>query len=289
MSQTVAFFTFEQFHNKQAVGSTALRVHQLIRHWPEASLYKYGAHPDVLVFQKVYVTPDYTFPEHYPGIKILDICDADWTEGALIKQTVDAMHAVTCPTEALAKFLRQLTDKPVVVIPDRFDLALIPGRKPHINEAKRVLWFGYRHNAITLKPAMDIIDQLGLHLTIIADDDPMPWQWLLRDRAEAFRNDRRYKFIKYKEETIYDDMQQCDFAIFPEGGRPQDRFKSNNKTIKAILAGLPVAKTKEEIESFIQPEAREKYMEKEYNRTKKDYDCSESVRQYKDLIATLKA
>lgn len=284
----VAFFTFEMFHNKTGVGSTEIRVHQLIRYWPEATLYKYGSHPRVLIFQKVYCAPDYTFPEYYPGIKILDICDSDWVEGFLVKQTIDAMHAVTCPTEALAKFLRQLTDKPVVVIPDRFDLALIPDRKPHLNEAKRVLWFGYRHNAITLKPAMETIDRLGLHLTVIADDDPMAWQWLPRERAEAFKNDRRYKYLKYQEETIYEQMQQCDFAILPEGGRPQDKFKSNNKTVKAILAGLPVAKTKDDMERFMKAEEREKYMEQEYNRTKKAYDVRLSVQSYKDLIMGLK-
>lgn len=83
-------------------------------------------------------------------------------------------------------------------------------------------------------------------------------------------------------------MQQCDFAILPNGNRPQDRFKSNNKSIKAILAGLPVAKTKEDVERLMNPVAREEYMVKNYNKTKKAYDCKESVRQYKELIATLK-
>lgn len=285
---SIQFFPFETFHGKKNIGSSQIRVHQLIKYWPESSLYKYGARPDVLIFQKVFIGPDYKFPAHYMGIKILDVCEPPHLEGNLIRETIDVMQAVTCPTEALAKFLRQLTDKPVVVIPDRFDLAIIPERKPHENEAKRVLWFGYRHNAITLKPAMDTIDRLGLHLTVIADDDPMAWQWLPRDRAEAFRHDRRYKYLKYKEETIYDEMQQCDFAIMPEGGRPQDRFKSNNKTVKAILAGLPVAKTKDDLERFMKAEEREKYMIEHYNRTKKEYDVLLSIRQYKDLIATLK-
>lgn len=284
----IEFFDFAAYHGKADIGSVKIRVDNVLKYWPEASKYRYGSAPKVLIFQKVFISPDYKFPAHYPGIKILDVCDPIHLEGGLIRETVDAMHAITCPTEALAKFIRQLTDKPVVVIPDRFDLSLVPDRKPHEKEAKRVLWFGYRHNASTLKPAMDTIDRLGLHLTVIADDDPMPWQWLVRDRAEAFRSDRRYKYIKHKDdEALYNDMQQCDFAILPDGNRPQDKFKSNNKTVKAILAGLPVAKTKEDMERFMQPEAREEFMKQEYNRTKKAYDVRESVRQFKELIATL--
>lgn len=287
MSMEISFFTFEQFHGKNGIGSTNIRVHQLLKYWPEAELYKYGSHPDVLIFQKVPVTPDYKFPAHYPGIRIFDICDPIHLEQQLLKETIDAMHAVVCPTETLATFLRQLTDKPVEVIPDRFDLEPIPNRIEHIKPAIRVLWFGYRHNASTLKPAMELISDLGLNLTVISDDDPMAWQWLTRAKAEAFRKDGRYKYIKYSEDTIYQDMQTCDFAILPDGTRPRDYFKSNNRTIKAILAGLPVAKTKEEVECFMDAHNRERYMLLHYEETKQLYDVRESVRQYKELIARL--
>ena len=57
----VAFQTFESFHGKKNIGSTNIRVHQLIKHWEEAELYKYGQNPDVMIFQKVYWLPDYRF------------------------------------------------------------------------------------------------------------------------------------------------------------------------------------------------------------------------------------
>lgn len=282
----VAFQTFEQYHMKIATGSSFIRAKQLLKYWPEAGLYTYGSHPKTIIFQKVFVTQDYQFPAHYPGIRILDVCDPVHLEGVALKETVDAMHAVTCPTDNLAKFLRQLTDKPVVVIPDRFDISIIPKEKVHSGDSKTVVWFGYRHNAITIKPAMQLIQELGLKLIVIADDDPFVWQWLGPKAGDDFRRDK-YRYIKYNEDMIYQDLQRADFAILPEGTRPVDHFKSNNKTVKAILAGLPVAKTSDDMRRFMSEAERKKFLDSEYEKTKAEYDCRKSVDQYKELIAQL--
>ena len=47
-----------------------------------------------------------------------------------------------------------------------------------------------------------------------------------------------YTFVKYNEDTIYDTLKKADFAVLPDGMRPTDKYKSNNRTIKANLAGL---------------------------------------------------
>jgi hypothetical protein len=279
------FFTFSDFHGKHPdAGSTHIRVNQLIKYWPEAARYKFGENPDVLVFQKVYITPDYHFPKHFPGIKILDICDPDWL-GAMtsVKETVDAMDAIVCPTEALAKFLRQLTDKPVVVIPDRFDTEILPQPREHTKEAVMVVWFGYRHNAEGMRHAMPLINQLGLNLLVVSDDDPMIWQWLPRGVGESYRAEH-YQFVKYSEDNIYKILQNADFAVLPEGSRPVDKFKSNNKTIKAILAGLPVAKTADDVRELVSADKRREYLLEYYAKAKKEYDVINSVNQYQDLI-----
>lgn len=289
MNHQIRFFTFSQFHNKvPPVGSTYIRVSQLIKYWPEAGLYKYGENPDAIIFQKVYCALDYQFPKHFPGIKILDICDADWLGPGAVKETVDAMDAVVCPTQGLAGFLRQLTDKPVVVIPDRFDLELIPAPKRHDQVAQTVVWFGYRHNAETLRPAMRALDELGLNLLVIADDDPMPWQWLPGAQGEMFRR-TKYQYLKYLEETIYTDLQQADFALLPKGSRPVDPFKSSNKTVKAILASLPVATDGDTLKAFIEPEARRNFLADNYEKTKAEFDVRLSVKQYKELIEQIYA
>jgi len=284
----IKFFDFSKFHNKQPpTGSTRIRVNSLLKYWPEASLYKYGENPDILIFQKVYTNQDYLFPVHFKGVKILDICDPDWLMGTPIKQTVDAMDAITCPTKPLADFLRQLTDKPIVVIPDRWDMSIIPKPKNHRNKAKTIAWFGYRHNAETLKPALSLINDLNLKLLVLADDNPLVWQWLHGEIGDKFR-DNNYEFIKYEEETFYKNLQQADFCIFPPGDRPQDIYKSNNKTIKSILAGLPVANNADDINNFLEPEKRTAWINKRYNETVRDYDCRQSVKQYKELIDELK-
>lgn len=280
-NKSIRFFTFAQLHGKYPVpGSTQIRVNQLIKYWPEADLYKYGEKPDVLIFQKVYTTDDYKFPAHYEGIKILDICDPDWFNmGVQIRETLDAMDAVVCPTMPLVEFLRQLTDKPVIQIRDRYDLTELPSPKTHKEPAKRVVWFGYRHNAVTLKPALDLLIKHNINLTIIADDDP-----LIHTHDKSLK--AGYKFIKHTAD-IYADLQTCDFAVLPKGTRPEDRFKSENKTIKANLAGLPVAFDIETFEKYLDPIERQKWVDENHATIKEQYDVRKSVAEYKALISEL--
>lgn len=285
----VKFFDFSTYHGKNPPsGSTNIRVHQVIKYWEEASIYRYGEKPDVLIFQKVYCSPDYSFPRDFTGLKILDLCDPDWLDGSTaIKETVDAVDAITCSSDNLSEFIRQLTDKPVVTIADRFDLEVIPKPMIHKGDAKTVVWFGYRHNAEIIKAAMQTINELGLKLIVISNDDPMTWQWLDRQIGEDFRLNN-YRYLKYDEERIYLDLQRADIAVLPQGGRPADHFKSNNRTVKSILAGLPVAKTGDELRNLIKAKNRTKYIEDNYDKTVEEYDIMRSVDQYKELIEKIK-
>jgi len=282
VSPEVRFFDYTQFHGKPtSVGSTYIRVDQLIKYWPEAAKYKYGENPETLIFQKVFISEDYKFPAHYKGIKILDICDPMWFEGVNIVETCHAMDAVTCPTEALAEFIRQY-HKNVIVVPDRFDLSLIPPPKQHTDKAKTVVWFGYSHNADTLKPAIHIIEELGLKLLIISDDDPIVNRWGLRNKEDY------YTFKRYDEQTIYEELQKADFAILPSGTRPVDVFKSNNRTIKANLAGIPVATTREDVELYMDGEARQNWFNHNYDIIREEYDVHKSIEQMKGIIDEIK-
>lgn len=281
----VRFFTFSQFHNKRPPsGSTYIRVNQLMKYWPEADLYKYGENPEVMIFQKVYVWPDYKFMRDFEGIKILDICDPDWLDNVSIKESIDAVDAVTCPDQPLADFISQLTDKPIRVIKDRFDLELIPKSKEHTDKAKTVVWFGYSHNAELLKPALNIIREHEMHLLLISNDNPMPARWAMNSETQKYI-ENNYTYLKYQEETIYDQLKRADFALLPKGYRPQDRFKSENKTIKANLVGLPVAHDLESFEKYLDAENRIV----DVDGIRKEYDVRNSVKEYKELIACLKA
>jgi hypothetical protein len=281
--EMIRFLTFSQFHNKNPVaGSTHIRVNQLLKYWPEAGLYKYGESPEVLVFQKVYCSLDYQFPKHFPGKKILDVCDPDWLDGITpIKETIDAVDAVTCPTKNMQAFLQQMTDKPVVHIKDRFDLEVLPPPKKHTGEAKTVVWFGYSHNAETLKPAVPIIEEKGLNLLIISEDDPIAYRWA----SPGFRT--KYAYRKYNEATIYQDLQRADFCILPKGTRPVDYYKSENKTVKAQLAGLPVASDMGKFDLYMDGAERQRYVDDNWEKVKHEYDVRKSVKEYKELIKRL--
>jgi len=277
---SVRYLTYSMFHNKDpVVGSTFIRVNQLLKYWPEAELYRYGENPDVLVFQKVYMSNDYKFPAHFENIKILDICDPDWLEGLDVAETARAMDAITCPTEPLAAFMRQLTDAPVYVIPDRWDIGAMTKPREHHSKAKTVVWFGYSHNADILKPALRTINELGLKLIVIANDDPILHRFDVRPKEEY------YKFVKYSQETIDAELRNADIAVLPGDFRPQGRFKSNNKTTKAILNGLPVAADGEALRALIEPEARQAYMREHYDKIKEEYDVRRSVEQMQEIIA----
>ena len=278
----VKFQTFEQYHNKKGVGSTRLRVHNLLKHWPEADLYKYGQKADVMIFQKVYCTYDYKLPAHYPGITILDTCDPDWlqTPDIYVRETVNAVDAVVVTTENMRAFLQQMTDKPVRIIKDRFEMSEFPERKIHKGKAKKAVWFGYSHNAELLKFTIQSLEKRGIELLIISNEDPMAYRWA--KNPEEYM--KKCQFKKYQQETVYELLQRADVCVLPNGYRPEDKFKSDNKTIIAQLCGLPVVTNSEELKKMFDPDERNKYIDNVYDIIKEEYDVRKSVTEYKELI-----
>ena len=74
----------------------------------------------------------------------------------------------------------------------------------------------------------------------------------------------------------------------PKGFRPKDKFKSNNRTIKAYLAGLPVAKSIDELEKYMDSNNRIKDSEYNHKKAIKEYDVKLSIKEYKELIDEVK-
>lgn len=280
----IRFFTFEMFHAKQGIGSTRLRVYQLLKYWDEAGVYKYGENPDVLIFQKVYSTEDFKLPALYEGITILDICDPDWLNHSLITETANAVDGIVCATEAIKDFIAQLTDKPIVVIPDRHDLENLPPQKQHKGKAKKLVWFGYKQNAELLRLAIWSLEKTDYELTVISEQNPD----VHRYAKEPHVYKEKVKFVKFSEDTLMAELQKHDICLLPEGLRPKDRFKSNNKTIIAHLAGLPVAKNMSDLEKLESPSARQKVADKNRAYAEKAYNVEKSVDEYKQFIEMLK-
>lgn len=277
----VRYLDFSLFHNKRPpTGSTFIRMIQMEKYWPDFLRYEYGENPNCLIFQKVYCGLDYKFPVHFHNKKILDICDPDWLNGNAVKETADGMDAVVCATEPIKDFMKQLTDKPVVVIPDRFDLSVLPEPVAHKKKAVRAVWFGYAHNAEALKFGIKALENHDISLCVISNEDPAAWRWAVN--PDEYKNKYRYK--KYDEKTIYQELVKYDFAFLPKNVRPEDKYKSNNRTIKSNLVGLPVVYDKETLEKYISPESRQEWVNQNLEQIKKDYDIIKSVKQYQELI-----
>lgn len=282
MVDNVRFFLFEKYHNKRNIGSSRIRAHNLIKYWPGAALYKYGENPDAMIYQKVYTTLDYKFQQSFGNIQILDICDPDFkdTPDVFIKETMDAMDAVVVPTESFREFLQQMTDTPVRVIKDRFDLEEFPKRKIHQGDAKTCVWFGYAHNAMTLKGAILSLEKRGINIVCVSNEDPMPFRWA----SKPDEYEKKCKWIKYTHPSAYEAIQLGDIAILPKPCRPFDRFKSENKAVIAQLLGIPVAENADELDALLEADARNKAIDSVYDKLKEQYDCKLSVKEYKELI-----
>jgi len=279
----IGFFAFNLYHGKGEVGSTTIRVNNVVKYWPEAERFKYGRKYDAVIFQKVYMQADWKLHQHLKCIKILDMCDPDWLDYQFVKKTIDSVDAVTCSSEELVKFVKQLTDKPVRLIHDRFDIDLVPEPKVHIGKIKKAVWFGYKHNAEILRTIIPSLEKRDISLLVISNDDPLAGRWADNDSYK-----KKYEFMKYDESTIYHDLQKADVAILPVGMRPEDRFKSNNKTVKSWLAGLPVAKDSEHLEYLDDVKVRQAEADKCYNKAIKEYDVRSSVDELKQFIYDLK-
>jgi hypothetical protein len=95
--------------------------------------------------------------------------------------------------------------------------------------------------------------------------------------------------VKYLPDTAYKEIQEADICVLPKMNRPQDRFKSENKTVIANLLGLPVAVDADELDKLMDASSRNLAVNAVYDKLKQDYDCRLSVKQYKELIDDLRS
>lgn len=261
----------EQWHGTENIGSSRIRGHWLVKAWSESEIFQQGADYEVVIFQKAYWLE---YAKLFKGIKILDICDPDWLDTTPVKDMIDECDAVTTSTEALRDEIKKFTDKPVVYIPDRQDLEFFNTHKVHEGKAKKVVWFGYSHNAEVLDRAIGVIRRNELELTVISDARPA--------YVRADKN------LKYDINTFSKIMLEHDFAILPKDNRPRGKFKSPNKTYTSWALGMPVATTPEEMERFIDPIERTKEAEKRLKEVREKWDTKQSVEEFKKLINEIK-
>lgn len=271
----IGFLLYSNVHNKPDTASSRIRGEWLIKYWDEAEILHYGRKYDVVYFQKVYETK---YAKVFPGIKILDICDPDWlhTKEPFIEM-IKEIDAITCPTENLQKAIQGWTDKPVVVIPDRHDLEYFKEKKIHKGKAKEVCWFGYSHNSNALKSLRQHLVDNNLGISIISDQ-PV----ILSEREAGININER--FTKWNLETVNSEIIKSDIVIMPGSRDPNNRFKSNNKTIHSYLLGMPVANSVEDLERYLDPKNRQEDADKNYKMARELYSVETSVKELKELI-----
>lgn len=271
-NKTVGFVLFENYLQRKNIGSSRIRGHWLIDRMAEAEEFVQGKLYDTIIFQKVYWKE---MARAFKGKKILDICDPDWLDGFEIVSFAKEMDAVTVPTEAMKEAMSKFVDCPIYVIPDRILLQEMVPPKVHEGKAKKVAWFGYSHNMDILDQTLPTLRKKGLELIVISDG--------------TFRTSEcKVENVKWEAESWQEEIQKADFCILPEKLVGRALFKSPNKTHQAWALGMPVAKTPEDIDRFMDAEERTKEAEKNLAWVKENGDVSKSVEELRAVIQSIK-
>lgn len=261
------------------VGSTSLRVENLVNSNRDFEKWKHGHKYDNLIFQKVYWKE---MMELFKGTKILDLCDPDWLSGDVdIIDIGSKVDAITCSSKSLTTLVRKyFPNKIVEYVPDRFDFSLFPEPKQlHIGKAQKIVWFGFINNAFeTLEPLSDTIKENNLELTIISN---RPY-----DKEDKIM-ELNPIFINYERHTIYTNLKKYDISLNPKSAKAQFKYKSNNKTIIAWKLGLPVAETAEDLIKFLSAEERNKEVAQKQTLLE-EYHINKSSEQYREIIQEIK-
>lgn len=270
---TIGFILFEQFWQRKSIGSSRIRGTWVMEELNkmegvQAEPFVQGKMYDVLIFQKVYWKE---MARNAKALKILDICDPDWLDGAEVVSFMKEMDIVTTSTERLAEDLRKMTDKPVYCIPDRVKMDGLPTPKQHHGQAKKVVWFGYSHNIDVLEPAYLKLRKMNLILLIIAD-------------GNVQISDCQNEFLKWDIETVNQNIQNADIVLLPEWTKGRFAYKSNNKTLQSWALGMPVAKTPADLERFLDPEERNKEAKIRYQEVLDKWQVKQSADELVKII-----
>jgi len=269
----IGFVLFGDYFQKRGIGSSRIRGRWVIKYLNgiegvEAESFVQGKEYDAIVFQKAYWRE---MAREFKGVKILDICDPDWLDGADVVSFCRHMDAVTVPTEEMKFAIERFTDTPVFVIPDGEDFETLPSPKIHDGTAKTVLWYGYSHNMDILDGAYDIIKKHGLTLRIVSD-------------GRLNTSECQVENVQWDEATCDEEYQKADFAIFPRKKSGRGIYKSDNKTTHAWALGLPVARTPDDVARFMNETERIIDSEIRYQEARRNHDVKKSAELMYEII-----
>lgn len=217
---------------------------------------------------------------------ILDMCDPDWLEPYYSDEnrkrkclnTMKEVDVIVVNGKELYKSVKELfPKKPIYIIPDRLDLEWHkPQKEKHNKILKKICWYGYSPNLITLEPYIKDIIKMGLHLLVISD------KFFENLILIGVKNPKEYiSFEKWELETINKLIISCDCVFL---GDKLTKWKSNNRSLTAFALRMPVAFDIEDLDKLKSVDERIKNAEKGYKMVVKDYDSRLSVRDYKRIL-----
>lgn len=278
------FITFEDFHGKKDIGSSRIRARWLVEKWNDpstqdigdAELHKFGGKYDAVIYQKAYW---HQHAEKFSGVKILDMCDPDFLDwGYPIKRTMEACDAITCSTDALAETVADFAGKPVYVIPDCILNPHTLKKKRHVGSLRSVLWYGYPENFEMLDSALQAVIKRDLELIVVSSKAYRPTAVVHKERLKLTN-------IPWTQDRWMDDLLKADVILNPRSTNGRFRFKSDNKTIQAWALGIPVAHTDEELDKFIDADARQQEGDLRRKWVEDERDAVVAVKLMKEVIS----
>jgi hypothetical protein len=283
MQKTIGILTYEQMYSARNIGSSAIRARSLLRHWPEAELFRMGSLYSAVIFQKAYWLE---YALRFRGTKILDICDPDflrWNSNSI--EMARQCDALSASTPELATVVERYTGKRVVCVPDRIDYRLLGGRRPSHDgkgAATIAVWFGYRHNLPSLDSAIPALVDLGFKKLLVIQECSNHYQLPINYESRIEVEDHVWHAA-----VSHEIIRAADVAInfrLPSG---RWRYKSNNKSLLAWALGVPVAHSDVELRRLATEEARIAEVGFRMRDIEERYDIRQSVEEYKKLIADL--
>ncbi len=258
-SKSVGFKTREIITKINNHASDRIRAKWVVEQEKDFEIWREHTNYDIIIFYSV----DNDELDRYSGIKIFNICDPIWADDKDVLPFVDQMDYIIVPTVELKKELEHFTEVPIKVIGDGHNLDKRVSRI-HKGVAKNVIWYGYSDNAYILDKHKRFLKNKKLELTCVSDK-----------KIECDR------FIKWTLGGCDKEIQKADIAFLPI----PNKYKSDNKTINAILNGTPVAHDRKDIMRLIDAKERNKDIKKDLSK----YDIKKIAKQYKKLCAELLA
>jgi uncharacterized Rossmann fold enzyme len=149
---------------------------------------------------------------------VVDFCDDhfDWVH---YQEALRLADAVTCPTEAMAKIIKE-HGRDATVIPDPYEY---PKAKPHY-KGTNLLWYGHKVNKRSLERITPDLE--GYPLRVVSNfDGAIPWS----------------------HKTMLEEFAKADIVVIPK----TEDYKSPNRAIEAIRQGCyVVAEAHPSLEKF---------------------------------------